>query len=86
MMKVLENWSITIHLMSSPPTKFGLDRLNYPNLEGKLDEILATIQGSAMTRVIFPPRITNMEEQSMKYSLMREVSQSHHNPRMFKDL
>jgi hypothetical protein len=86
MMKLLENWSITIHPTTTPPKTFVEDEKNYPNLNEKLDDILFTLQGKAMTRVIFPDRIGQMEEESQKYSLMREVSQSRHKPRMFKDM
>jgi len=88
MMKLLENWSIAVNPTASPPKTFVEDEGNYTNLNDKLDEILATlsINGKAMTRVIFPSRIDKLEETSEKYSVMRENSQSRHRPRTFKDM
>jgi len=91
MMKVLENWSITVDPTKTPPRTFVEDKKSltekkWEQLDEEVDSILQTLQGRATTRVIFPTMLANMEQESMQYSLMREMSQSLHKPRMFKDM
>ena len=88
MMKVLENWSVTVDPTKTPPKTFV--EVKTPlhqgkDMEGYYDTVLKTLKGRATTCLIFPT-IDKMEQESMQYSLMREVSQSHHKPRMFKDM
>jgi hypothetical protein len=86
MMKMLENWSITVDPTKSPPKTFVEEQENHANLNQKLNLILKTLKGRAITCLIFPSKISCMERESINYSMMRELSQSSHKPRMFKDM
>jgi len=98
MIDLLEGWTITLDATATPLKKFvprersgslsvatGLVSCNYPNTRDELDRVLEILHGKAMTRVVFIDRNQKLEENSITYSRMREVSQSQHKPRVFMD-
>ena len=94
MMELLEGWTINLDPTKTPLKEFvprsrsvetGQNTSNYPNNRDELNMVLETLRGKAITRVIVVTRKYSFEEESIKYSMMREKSQSQHKPRLFMD-
>jgi hypothetical protein len=99
MMDLLEGWTITVDPTTIPPRTFvprtcsrgermvpDQNKFQYPNGTSELNKLLQTMRGTAIARVMHVERTMLLEKESIKYSMLREVSQSQHKPRVFMDM
>jgi hypothetical protein len=99
MMDLLEGWTITVDPTTIPPRTFvprtcsrgermvpDQNKFQYPNGTSELNKLLQTMRGTAIARVMHVERTMLLEKESIKYSMLCEVSQSQHKPRVFMDM
>ena len=99
MMDLLEGWTLTVDPTTIPPRTFvpricsrgerivpDQNKFQYPNGTSELNKLLQTMRGTAIACVMHVERTMLLEKESIKYSILREVSQSQHKPRVFMDM